>query len=369
MKMKKLFTSEQVGIGHPDKICDQISDAILDEFIKQDKYSRVACETFAKNYNIVVGGEITSNAHVNVEEIIYRVLKDRIGLSYASKYAITNLIDKQSSDISMGVDIGGAGDQGIMFGYATSETTEYMPLAWSIATRALVKLNSLKNEKILPDSKAQVTLDYSDNITKIETMLISTQHTEDIEESELEKLVHEIMIDTAKEFNMNDDFKKLVNPTGRFVIGGTIGDAGLTGRKIIADTYGGYARHGGGAFSGKDPTKVDRSAAYMARYIAKNIVAAGLADKCEIQLSYAIGVAQPVSIMIETFNTEKVDKDKILECVIENLDLTPKGIIEKLDLRKPIYLQTSVYGHFGHTNIDLNWEKLDFSELLKDKLL
>lgn len=367
--MKNLFTSEQVSKGHPDKICDQISDAILDECLKQDKFSRVACEAFAKNYYIIVGGEITTKADIDIECIIDDLLKNRIGLKDWDMYVITNLLDKQSSDISQGVDNGGAGDQGIMFGYATNETKECMPLAWVLATKSLMKLADLKNPSILPDAKSQVTIDYSSSIPVIDTFLISTQHVEQISEDEVKSIVYKVMEETAYEYGLNKDFKKLVNPTGRFVIGGTLSDAGLTGRKIIADTYGGYARHGGGAFSGKDPTKVDRSAAYMARYIAKNIVKAKLADKCEIQLAYAIGVAQPVSVMIETFGTEKIDKDKILKCVLENLDLTPNGIIEKLDLRKPIYLETSTYGHFGHEDKNFKWEKTDFADILSSKLL
>ena len=367
--MNKLFTSEQVGIGHPDKICDQISDYILDECLKQDKYSRVGLETFAKNYNIIVGGEITSKAVIDVEKCVRQVLSD-IGIDDIDKYIVTNLLDKQSPDIAMGVDVGGAGDQGIMFGYATNETKELMPLAHSIATTALIKLNSLNDKTFKKDSKSQVTINYTDeNNPVIDTFLISVQHDEKATYEEITEKVTKVMKETAKEYNMNEDFKIFINPTGRFVIGGTIGDAGLTGRKIIADTYGGYARHGGGAFSGKDATKVDRSAAYMARYLAKNIVSAGLMDKCEIQLSYAIGVEEPVSIYIESFDTEKIDKNILLKYIYENIGLTPKKIIEKLDLRNNIFYNTAKYGHFGKTSLNLNFEKLDLVEDLKKLLV
>lgn len=353
--MKKLFTSEQVSMGHPDKICDQIADAILDACLEQDKSSRVAVEVLIKNYSIVIGGEITTTATFDIQKIVEGVLLN-IGIKDCDKYDITNLLDKQSPDISMGVDTGGAGDQGIMFGYATNETTNFMPLAFAIATKALVNLKESNSSILLPDAKSQVTIEYVDGIaTRINTFLLSSQHTEDAKTEDVYSTVHEVMIKTAKEFNMNTDFKVLINPTGRFVIGGSIGDAGVTGRKIICDTYGGYAHHGGGAFSGKDPSKVDRSAAYMARKIAKDIVKHELADKCEIQLSYAIGVSEPISIFIDCFGTNKTDMQCIQNYVETNYDLTPKGIILALDLLNVRYSDTSTYGHFGKEY--LPWEK------------
>ncbi len=353
--MKKLFTSEQVSNGHPDKMCDQIADAILDSCLIQDKSSRVAVEVLIKNYSIVIGGEITTTAIFNIQKIVEDVLLN-IGINDVNKYNITNLLDKQSPDISMGVDTGGAGDQGIMFGYATNETPNFMPLAFAIATKSLVNLRGLNSSILLPDAKSQVTIEYIDGIaTRINTFLLSSQHTEDAKTEDVYSTVHEVMIKTAKEFNMNTDFKVLINPTGRFVIGGSIGDAGVTGRKIICDTYGGYAHHGGGAFSGKDPSKVDRSAAYMARKIAKDIVKNDMAAKCEVQLSYAIGVAQPISIFVECFNTNKIDIQDIQKYIENNYDLTPKGIISTLDLLNVRYSDTSTYGHFGKDY--LPWEK------------
>jgi S-adenosylmethionine synthetase len=350
----KLFTSEQVSCGHPDKICDQISDAILDACLEQDKDSRVATEALIKNYQIVIAGEITTKAEININEIVHNVLK-RIGLEDIEKYNVLNLLDKQSPDIAMGVNRGGAGDQGIMFGYACNDTEDGMPLAWSIATRGLINLRKLNHPKLKTDAKSQVTIDYENN--RIDTFLISTQHDENITLEEVREIVSKVMIETAKEFNMNTDFKQLINPTGRFVIGGSIGDAGVTGRKIIADTYGGYAKHGGGAFSGKDPSKVDRSAAYMARYIAKDIVKGKKwADECEIQLSYAIGVVQPISVNVECFETEKIPTSEILTYITNTYDLSPNGIIKFLDLKNVKYSDTTCYGHFGKKN--LNWEKI-----------
>jgi len=347
-----------VSCGHPDKICDQISDKILDLCLEYDKYSRVAVEVLIKNYDIIIAGEVTTKMDIS-DELLYQAVDEvltYVGVEDKEKYCITNLLDKQSSDIAMGVDVGGAGDQGIMFGYATKETEELMPLAWAIANKALINLKELNHTMLKPDAKAQVTIEYVDNKpNRIDTFLISTQHSEKATLDEVKEIVIDVMKKTAIEYNMNTDFKILVNPTGRFVIGGSIGDAGVTGRKIIADTYGGYAHHGGGAFSGKDPTKVDRSAAYMARKIAKDIVIENMADECEIQLSYAIGVAKPVSIFINSFGTNKIEETDILKYIQDNYDLTPKGIIDKLDLLNVKYSDTSVYGHFGKYN--LNWEK------------
>lgn len=350
----KLFTSEQVSSGHPDKICDQISDAILDACLEQDKDSRVAVEALIKNYHVVVAGEVTTNAKFDVLEIVQNVLKN-IGLDNVEQYDVLNLLDKQSPDIAMGVNKGGAGDQGIMFGYACNETECGMPLAWVIATKGLINLRELHHPKLKTDAKSQVTIDYSNN--RIDTFLISTQHDENTTLDEVRELVSKVMINVAKEFNMNTDFKQLINPTGRFVIGGSIGDAGVTGRKTIADTYGGYAKHGGGAFSGKDPSKVDRSAAYMARHIAKDIVInKKWADECEIQLSYAIGVIHPISIHVECFNTNKISIDEILTYINNKYDLSPNGIIKYLDLKNIKYIDTTCYGHFGKEY--LNWEKI-----------
>ena len=354
--MKNLFTSEQVSCGHPDKICDQISDAILTECLKQDKDSRVAVETMIKNHDVIVAGEVTTKAVLDIDKIVHDVL---VWIGYsdleAYEYRVTNLLDEQSPDIAQGVDTGGAGDQGIMFGYACNETTDYMPLAWSIATVALERLRDLKHPLLKPDAKAQVTIDYDSN--RIDTFLISTQHDEEMSNEEIRSVVKNIMIDTARQFNMNEDFKILINPTGRFVIGGSMGDCGLTGRKIIADTYGGYARHGGGAFSGKDPTKVDRSAAYMARYLAKLIVKNVLdVDWCEIQLAYAIGVSEPVSVKVSTNLCEDINTD-LGQIVKNSFDLSPQGIIDFLCLKEIDYTKTSCYGHFGKDY--LPWEQLD----------
>lgn len=375
MDKKKLFTSEAVSIGHPDHLCDKISDAILDACLKQDKNARVACETLAKDNYIVLAGEITANAKIDVETIVKEQIKE-IGYDYEPK--VINLLNKQSPDIAQGVDIGGAGDQGIMFGYANSETPEYMPLAITMA-HDLIRLatKARRNGEFKwagPDMKSQVTLDYTDkNNTKIDTILMSIQHKEDYQEEEFKSYIkHEIMEKVAEKYNLNKDFKVLINPTGKFVIGGPEGDAGLTGRKIIVDTYGGYAPHGGGAFSGKDPTKVDRSAAYMARYLAKNIVASGIAKECLIQLSYAIGVKEPISIHVDCKHTNIVPEEKIIEAIYENFDLSPKGIMDKLNLREPMYSNTCNGGHFGRRYLDENkqvecpWEKLDSVKIFEN---
>lgn len=376
MSEKVLFTSESVSEGHPDKIADQISDAVLDAALSQDPLSRVACEVFTTTNTVIVGGEITTKAELDIEKIARDTL---IGIGYTDdKFGIDGhncnvqvLVHTQSPDIAMGVDSSsdtkevGAGDQGIMFGFATNETENYMPLAIEMA-HMLVKLatEQRKNGQFKwarPDMKSQVTIDYTDSKQpKIDTVLMSIQHDDDFDQVEFIDYVTEKVIKAvAKQFGMNEDFRILINPTGRFVVGGPHGDAGLTGRKIIVDTYGGAARHGGGAFSGKDCTKVDRSAAYAARYVAKNIVAAGLADKCEIQLSYAIGVSEPISIALETFGTEKVAKEEILKAIRQLFDLTPNGIINMLNLRKPQYQQVAAYGHFGRSDVNVTWEKTD----------
>lgn len=370
----KLFTSEAVSIGHPDHVCDMISDSILDECLKQDKNSRVACETMAKDEFVILAGEITTNAKINVEEIAKKVIKE-IGYTYTPR--VLNLLQKQSPDIAQGVDIGGAGDQGIMFGYANSETEEFTPLAITMA-HDLVKLATDLRKRgefkyAGPDMKSQVTIEYQEGKAKrINTMLMSVQHKENYNDKEFKSYIKtEIMDKVAKKYNLNTDFKVLINPTGKFVIGGPEGDAGLTGRKIIVDTYGGYAPHGGGAFSGKDPTKVDRSAAYMARYLAKNIVASGIAKECLLQLSYAIGVAQPISIYVDCKETNIVDTSKIIKAIYDNFDLSPRGIIEKLELRNPIYKNTCNGGHFGRRYLDddkkieCTWEKTDSVDIFK----
>ena len=350
-----LFTSEQVSLGHPDKICDQISDKLLDAYLSCDKNSRVAIETLIKNNNIIVAGEVTSKTNVDVDKVIGSVLQD-IGLENINTYNITNLIDKQSPDIAMGVDIGGAGDQGIIFGYATNETPECLPLAYVMATKALIKLRELNHPKLRPDAKSQVTVDYTEDGIKIDTFLISTQHTEEITQSEIHEIVSKVMKEVALEYNMNTDFKVLVNPTGRFVIGGSFGDCGVTGRKIVADSYGGYAKHGGGAYSSKDPTKVDRSAAYMARYLAKHLLKKYNFKYCEVQLAYAIGVTQPVSINVEYSSNEKHYLKDIIDYIYDNFDLSPQGIINFLDLKNIKYYDTAKYGHF--TNQMFNWERV-----------
>lgn len=373
MKEKVLFTSESVSKGHPDKVCDQISDAILDACLKEDPNSRVACEVFATTDLVVIGGEITTTAEVNYEQVARDVLKD-IGYDDSDKgidyrtCKVQVVMDLQSPDIALGTndEVGGAGDQGIMFGYACKETKGYMPLPISIAHHlvryATEKKDTGEFKSARPDMKAQVTIDYTESTPKIDTILMSIQHDPDFDETEFKRYIKEEIMDAVvRKYNLNTDYKVLINPTGRFVIGGPHGDTGLTGRKIIVDTYGGAARHGGGAFSGKDPSKVDRSAAYMLRYIAKNIVAANLCDKLEIQVSYAIGVKEPTSIFIETYGTEHVDHDIILKAIRDNFDLTPGGIIKTLDLRQPLYLKTAAYGHFGRGDNNLPWEELDLS--------
>ena len=380
MKEKVLFTSESVSKGHPDKVCDQISDAILDACLKEDPNSRVACEVFATTHLVVIGGEITTTAEVNYEQVARDVLKD-IGYDDSDKgidyrtCKVQVVMDLQSPDIALGTndEVGGAGDQGIMFGYACKETKGYMPLPISIAHHlvryATEKKDTGEFKSARPDMKAQVTIDYTESTPKIDTILMSIQHDPDFDETEFKRYIKEEIMDAVvRKYNLNTDYKVLINPTGRFVIGGPHGDTGLTGRKIIVDTYGGAARHGGGAFSGKDPSKVDRSAAYMLRYIAKNIVAANLCDKLEIQVSYAIGVKEPTSIFIETYGTEHVDHDIILKAIRDNFDLTPGGIIKTLDLRQPLYLKTAAYGHFGRGDNNLPWEELDKVEILKKYL-
>lgn len=386
--MKRLFTSESVTGGHPDKVCDKISDSILDAFLEQDKNSRVACETFATTGIIDVMGEITSKAQVDIPAVVRKTLCE---LGYDSEKsgfngntcAVCVSLDKQSPDIAMGVDNSyelkggetdelnqfGAGDQGIMFGYACNETENYMPFAIDYAHKLALKLTEVREKGILnylrPDGKTQVTVEYdSDDVPiRVDAVVVSTQHTEDVDIETLRKDIKGTVIDTVIPKKYIDKYTKIyINPTGRFVIGGPQGDTGLTGRKIIVDTYGGYSRHGGGAFSGKDPTKVDRSAAYMARYIAKNIVAAKLADRCEIQLAYAIGVAKPVSINVNSFNTGKYNDKRLAKIVSEVFDLRPAAIIKNLNLRRPIYSKTSNYGHFGRNDVDFTWEKTDKTE-------
>lgn len=378
---KNLFTSESVSEGHPDKLCDQISDAILDECLRQDKYSRVACECFATTNLLVIGGEITTNAKVDYEAVARDVMR-RIGYTAedlgidADTCEIKVVMDTQSSDIALGtnVEVGGAGDQGIMFGYATNETETYMPLPISMAHELVRYASELRHNGTFkharPDMKSQVTIDYTDeNNPKVDTILMSIQHDPDFNEEEFKTFIKEkIMKEVVRKHHMNEDYKVFINPTGRFVIGGPHGDTGLTGRKIIVDTYGGMARHGGGAFSGKDPSKVDRSAAYITRYIAKNIVAAGLCDRVEIQLSYAIGVKDPTSVHVDTYGTGKVADEVILDAIKKEFDLTPQGIINTLDLLNPIYGPTAAYGHFGRTDVEFPWEKLNKVEDLKKYL-
>lgn len=393
---KRLFTSESVTEGHPDKMCDAISDAVLDALMEKDPMSRVACETASCTGFVLVTGEITTNAYVDIPKIVRETVKE-IGYD-KSEYgfdgntcAVMVSIDEQSSDIAMGVDKAleakenqmseeeleaiGAGDQGMMFGYATNETEEYMPYPISLAHKLAQQLTKVRKDGTLtylrPDGKSQVSVEYDENDkpVRLEAVVLSTQHDPDVTQEQIHEDIKKYVFDPILPAELIDENTKFfINPTGRFVIGGPHGDAGLTGRKIIVDTYGGYARHGGGAFSGKDCTKVDRSAAYAARYVAKNIVAAGLADKCEIQLSYAIGVAQPTSIMADTFGTGKVSDEKLVEIIRENFDLRPAGIIKMLNLRRPIYKQTAAYGHFGRNDLDLPWEKLDKAEDLKKYL-
>ena len=387
MKELRLFTSESVSEGHPDKVCDQISDAILDAVLKQDSQSRVACECFATTQQVVVGGEIRTNAKVDYEKIVRDKLREigyvheDIGIN-CDTCKVDVLLHHQSSDIALGVDdetnsekTTGAGDQGIMFGFACNETKGYMPYAIVVAHKLVREANrQRKNGEFKwarPDMKSQVTIDYSNpDKPKVHTILMSIQHNPDYNHDEFITYIKEHIIDKVlQDFELDaSDYRVLINPTGRFVIGGPHGDSGLTGRKIIVDTYGGYSRHGGGAFSGKDATKVDRSAAYAARWVAKNLVAAGLCDKCEIQLSYAIGVAHPISILIETFGTNHISEELIHQAVRDNFDLTPDGIIKALELHKPVYSQVAAYGHMGRNDIDLTWEKLDKVEVLKKYL-
>ncbi|MCR5486431.1 MAG: methionine adenosyltransferase [Lachnospiraceae bacterium] len=393
---KRLFTSESVTEGHPDKVCDAISDAILDECMRQDPMSRVACETATCTGFVLVTGEITTKAYVDIQKVVRDTVRE-IGYTKseygfdANTCAVLSAIDEQSADIAMGVDKAlearenqmsdaeieaiGAGDQGMMFGYATNETPEYMPYPISLAHKLCLQLTKVRKDGTLPylrpDGKSQVSVEYDEDgkPSRLEAVVISTQHDDDVTQEKIHEDIRKHVIDQIVPGSMIDSKTKIfINPTGRFVIGGPHGDAGLTGRKIIVDTYGGFARHGGGAFSGKDCTKVDRSAAYAARYVAKNIVASGLADRCEIQLSYAIGVAQPTSIMADTYGTGKVSDEKIVDIIRENFDLRPAGIIKMLDLRRPIYKQTAAYGHFGRTDADLPWEKLDKADALKKYL-
>ena len=393
---KRLFTSESVTEGHPDKVCDAVSDAILDALMAQDPMSRVACETAACTGFVLVTGEITSKADIDIPKIVRQTVNE-IGYNDAATgfdgntCAVMVAVDEQSSDIAMGVDKAleakenkmsdeeleaiGAGDQGMMFGYATNETEEYMPYPISLAHKLALQLTKVRKDGTLkylrPDGKTQVSVEYDEagKPVRLEAVVLSTQHDPDVTQEQIHNDIKKYVFDEILPKEMIDaDTKFFINPTGRFVIGGPHGDAGLTGRKIIVDTYGGYARHGGGAFSGKDCTKVDRSAAYAARYVAKNLVAAGIADRCEIQLSYAIGVAHPTSIMVDTFGTGKLSDEKLVEIIRENFDLRPAGIIQMLNLRRPIYKQTAAYGHFGRTDVDLPWEKTDKAELLKSYL-
>ena len=392
---KRLFTSESVTEGHPDKICDQISDAILDELMRQDPMSRVACETAITTGLVLVMGEITTKGYVDIQKVVRETIRE-IGYDRA-KYGfdcdtcgVITALDEQSADIALGVDKAleakenkmtdeeidaiGAGDQGMMFGYATNETEEYMPYPISLAHKLARKLTEVRKNGTLkylrPDGKSQVTVEYDENgkPSRLDAVVLSTQHDPEVSQEQIHEDIKKYVFDTVLPKDMIDENTKFfVNPTGRFVIGGPHGDSGLTGRKIIVDTYGGYARHGGGAFSGKDCTKVDRSAAYAARYVAKNVVASGIADKCEIQLAYAIGVAQPLSIYVNTYGTGKVSDEKIVEIIRENFDLRPAAIIKNLDLRRPIYKQTAAYGHFGRSDINVPWEKLDKVDVFKSQ--
>ncbi len=392
-KKVSLFTSESVTEGHPDKVCDKISDAILDEMLRQDPMSRVACETFCTTGLVAVMGEVTTNAYVDLQEIVRKTVRD-IGYTRAKfgfdadSCAVISSIHEQSPDIAMGVDKSfeakagesdgldtGAGDQGLMFGYACNETPELMPLPISLSHTLAKQLTAVRRNGMLdylrPDGKTQVTVEYRDGAPyRVDTVVLSTQHSPDVSlETIREDMIKHVITPMIPAHLLDEQTKIFVNPTGRFVIGGPAGDTGLTGRKIIVDTYGGYARHGGGAFSGKDPTKVDRSASYAARYIAKNVVAAGLADRCEVQVAYAIGVAKPVSVLIDTAGSAKMDEEKIAQAVLRHVDLRPAAIINRFDLRRPIYCPTAAYGHMGREDIDAPWEKRDLAEVLRAELL
>lgn len=375
---RKIFTSESVTEGHPDKVCDQIGDAILDDILAQDPNARVACEVCATTGLVLVMGEITTTGYCDVQKIVRKTVEEigynrgKFGFD-AENLAVLVSLNEQSPDIALGVDADGAGDQGMMFGYACRETEEYMPLPITLAHKLARRLAAIRKDgshkELRPDGKTQVSVEYDENgkPLRIDTIVVSTQHDEEVSQEYLrEMIIKDVITPIIPKELMDENTKIFVNPTGRFVVGGPKGDSGLTGRKIIVDTYGGYAPHGGGSFSGKDPTKVDRSASYMARYVAKNMVAAGFADRMQIQLSYAIGVAKPISICIDTFNTSKYTEKELIDIVNANFDLTPKGIISTLDLRRPIYRQTATYGHFGRNDLDLPWEKLDKVETLKN---
>ncbi len=377
---RKIFTSESVTEGHPDKVCDQIGDAILDDILAQDPNARVACEVCATTGLVLVMGEITTTGYCDVQKIVRKTVEEigynrgKFGFD-AENLAVLVSLNEQSPDIALGVDADGAGDQGMMFGYACRETEEYMPLPITLAHKLARRLAAIRKDgshkELRPDGKTQVSVEYDQNgkPLRIDTIVVSTQHDEEVSQEYLrEMIIKDVITPIIPKELMDENTKIFVNPTGRFVVGGPKGDSGLTGRKIIVDTYGGYAPHGGGSFSGKDPTKVDRSASYMARYVAKNMVAAGFADRMQIQLSYAIGVAKPISICIDTFNTSKYTEKELIDIVNANFDLTPKGIISTLDLRRPIYRQTATYGHFGRNDLDLPWEKLDKVEALKKYL-
>lgn len=377
---RKIFTSESVTEGHPDKVCDQIGDAILDDILAQDPNARVACEVCATTGLVLVMGEITTTGYCDVQKIVRKTVEEigynrgKFGFD-AENLAVLVSLNEQSPDIALGVDADGAGDQGMMFGYACRETEEYMPLPITLAHKLARRLAAIRKDgshkELRPDGKTQVSVEYDENgkPLRIDTIVVSTQHDEEVSQEYLrEMIIKDVITPIIPKELMDENTKIFVNPTGRFVVGGPKGDSGLTGRKIIVDTYGGYAPHGGGSFSGKDPTKVDRSASYMARYVAKNMVAAGFADRMQIQLSYAIGVAKPISICIDTFNTSKYTEKELIDIVNANFDLTPKGIISTLDLRRPIYRQTATYGHFGRNDLDLPWEKLDKVVALKKYL-
>ena len=390
--MRKFFTSESVTEGHPDKICDQISDAILDAMLAQDPTSRVACETFCTTGLVTVMGEITTKADVDITKIVRQTIKeigyDRAKYGFdADTCGVMTAIHEQSADIALGVDNSaeaksgesendhGAGDQGLMFGYACNETKELMPLPISLAHKLAMRLTKVRKDGVLPylrpDGKTQITVEYvDDKPVRVEAIVVSSQHSADVSLDTIRKdVIEKVILPIVPSEMIDDNTKIFVNPTGRFVIGGPNGDTGLTGRKIIVDTYGGYSRHGGGAFSGKDPTKVDRSASYAARYVAKNIVASGVADKCEVQIAYAIGVAKPVSVLVDTFGTAKVDEDAISEYVYKNIDLRPSAIINKFNLRRPIYRQLAAYGHVGREDLDIPWEKTDIADEIKKALM